>query len=159
MEASEAYFREGAEAMAELYGRDVPMSLATADAAGRPSVRVVDMYFTEGAFYAATYGLSRKMREIALNPRVALCCGLFTAHGLAESLGHPLRPANRALRCALREAFRAFYGRHVDEADGHTCFLRIAPADATLFANGFKYEMDFERGIAGREPFASDIGQ
>jgi len=49
------------------------MSLATADAAGRPSVRVVLMrQFDESGFVFYTNGLSRKGREMAANPFAAL---------------------------------------------------------------------------------------
>jgi general stress protein 26 len=155
METS-AYFQEAVKAMEELYGKDVPMSLATVDG-DRPGIRVVDVYFTGGAFYAVTYLESSKMREILKNPNVALNHLLFVVRGAAENIGHPLAVGNEALRQQLMRAFEAFYSRHVDENDPNTCILKITPEWALVFANGFKYIADFKAGTASRQDFIVDI--
>lgn len=51
-----------------------PVSLATADAAGRPSVRIVLLrgVDTQGFVFYTNYG-SRKARELTANPHAALC--------------------------------------------------------------------------------------
>jgi general stress protein 26 len=151
-----SYFEEAVRAMELLYGEDVPMSLATCDG-DRPNVRVIDVYFLEGAFYAVTHRKSCKMQEIAKNPRVALNHQLFVARGEAEDLGHPLDAGNGALRETLMRAFHKFYSRHVDENDPDTCILKIVPAWALVFANDYKYVADFDRKTATRQPFVADI--
>ncbi len=156
MEASQAYFSEAVAAMETLYGRDVPMSMATVDG-DRPGVRVVDVYFFGGAFYAVTHRKSAKMREISKNPNVALNHLLFVTRGRAESVGHPLAEGNEALRGELTRAFSKFYARHVNENDPDTCILKIAPEWALVFANGFKYAADFKTMSATRQFFVTDI--
>lgn len=156
MESSEAFFHEALSAMEDLYGRDVPMSLATVDG-DRPDIRVVDAYFIGGAFYVVTHLQSGKMREILKNPRVALNHQLFVARGVAENIGHPLTKGNETLRGALQRAFVKFYGRHVDESDPDTCILKITPEWALVFAGGFKYIADFTQKTATRQPFVPDI--
>ncbi len=156
MEKTRPNFEEALEAMGRLYGQDVPMSLATADG-DKPNVRVIDVYFLDGAFYAVTYLKSSKMLEIEKNPHVALNHMLFVARGEAENIGHPLAEGNEALRAELMRAFYKFYSRHVDEGDPNTCILKIAPAWALVFANDFKYIVNFQEKAATREPFVSDI--
>jgi len=151
-----SHFEEAVRAMETLYGQDVPMSLATADG-DQPNVRMIDVYFWGGAFYAVTHMKSHKMLEIAQNPRVALNHVLFVAKGEAENLGHPLAPGNGALRVELQRAFHKFYFRHVDENDPDTCILKIAPKWALVFADDCKYVADFEKEAATRQPFVVDI--
>jgi len=75
-------YAEAVQRFRELYARaqalDIPeptaMSLATADADGRPSVRTVLLkVFDERGFVFYTNKLSRKGRALAANPRAALC--------------------------------------------------------------------------------------
>lgn len=51
--------RETAEIMDERFGCDTLLSLATVED-GIPSVRTVNSYYEEGAFYVITYALSNK---------------------------------------------------------------------------------------------------
>ena len=156
MEQKRAYFEEALGALEKLYGRDVPMSLATADG-DRPNVRVIDVYFRDGAFYATSHKNSNKMKEIAKNPHVALNHELFVARGRAECLGHPNAPGNGALREELMRVFSKFYSRHVDESDPGTCFLKIEPDWALVFDGGCKYIADFREKVSTRQPFVADI--
>lgn len=129
--------------MNERFGRDALISLATLDG-GRPAVRTVDGYYEGGSFYVVTHALSGKMRQIAVNPQVAICGEWFTAHGVCENLGHPRDEKNAALAARLRAAFAAWYGNgHTDENDPNTCILRVRLTDGILFSHGTKYELDF----------------
>jgi general stress protein 26 len=156
MEQDKAYFLEATQAMEKLYGQDVPMSLATVDL-GKPNIRVIDVYFLGGAFYAVTYSESHKMREIAIDPHVALNHELFVARGEGENIGHPQAKGNEALRVELQRAFYKFYTRHVNEGDPNTCILKITPAWALVFANDCKYVLDFVNKTATRQHFVVDI--
>ena len=49
--------------MTERFAKDTLLSLATLDG-GRPSVRTVDAVYEDGSFYAITYALSGKMKQI-----------------------------------------------------------------------------------------------
>jgi len=131
--------------MHERFEKDTLIALATAEN-GTPSVRAVNSYYENGAFYVITYALSGKMRQIAANPTVALCGEWFTAHGIGENLGHVLDEKNIAMTEKLREVFAAWYGNgHVDESDPNTCLLRIRLTDGVLLSHGTRYEIDFTK--------------
>lgn len=49
--------------MEKLFAKDCQFSLATVDG-DIPSVRIIDAYFMNGAFYIVTYANTRKMIEI-----------------------------------------------------------------------------------------------
>lgn len=45
----------------------------------------------------------------------------------------------------LRAAFAAWYANgHTNEADPNTCLLRVRLTDGVLFAEGKRYEIEFE---------------
>lgn len=128
----------------ERFGRDTLISLATVDD-GRPSVRIVNAYYQDGAFYAVTYAPSNKMQQIAKNPAVGVCGEWFTAHGVGENVGHPRDEKNASLMERLRKVFAGWYTNgHVDESDPNTCILRIRLTDGVLFDHGTRYEVQFE---------------
>jgi len=81
------YYNESIMVMKELYGRDVAMSLATVNG-DKANVRVINAYYNENIFYITTYGLSNKMKEITINPNVALNHNMFVAHGLGKNIGN-----------------------------------------------------------------------
>ena len=142
--------------MDEQFGHDVVVSLATVDGS-QANVRTVNAYYRDGAFYVTSYALSHKMKEIAANPSVALCHGLFVAHGTGTNLGNPLAPGNGALREELRHVFSAFYDRHVNELDPHTCILKVDLTDAVVFTANAKYAIDWTSKSAEKTPFVNDI--
>ena len=129
--------------MDERFGRDRMISLATS-VDDLPSVRDVNGYYRDGSFYIITHALSGKMRQIAVNPRVAVSGEWFSGHGLAEDLGHVLKEENRELILTLRQVFSTWYHNgHVDESDPNTCILRVRLTDGVLFKNGTRYAVDF----------------
>ena len=131
--------------MDERFGRDRMISLATS-VDDLPSVRDVNGYYRDGSFYIITHALSGKMRQIAVNPRVAVSGEWFSGHGLAEDLGHVLKEENRELISTLRQVFSSWYhNSHVDEAAPNTCLLRVKLTDAVLWKDGTRYAIDFTR--------------
>lgn len=129
--------------MAERFGKDSLIAVATMDG-NRPSVRTVDGYYEDGSFYAVTYALSGKMRQIAANPAVGVCGEWFTGHGAGENIGHPRDEKNVALMDRLRAAFAAWYDNgHTNEDDPNTCILRIRLTDGVLMNQGARYDIDF----------------
>lgn len=150
------YFNEAVDVMKELYGKDTAMPLATVNGS-KANIRVVNAYYKEKAFYITTYALSNKMKEIMKNPNVALNHNLFVAHGTGENIGNPLDEPNKELREELKRVFVAFYDKHVDEEDENTCILKIALDDALVFANDYKYIIDFGNQRATRESWVVDI--
>lgn len=129
--------------LSERLGRDTLLSVATMDG-DRPSVRIVDGYYEDGSFYSVTYALSNKMRQIAVNPEVAVCGEVLAGHGVGENLGHPHDERNVALMVTLRDAFSQWYDNgHTDESDPHTCILRVRLTDAVVNADETRYQVDF----------------
>ena len=132
--------------MDERFGHDVLISLATIDG-DRPSVRTVNGFYEDGAFYTVTYALSNKMRQIQINPVVAVCGEWFTAHGIGENLGYVRDEKNEEMMSKLRAVFAKWYDNgHTDETDPNTCLLRVRLTDGILFNKGTKYEIVFTQG-------------
>lgn len=125
--------------LAERFSKDSLIALATTDGS-TPSVRAVDAYYLDGAFYCVTYAQSGKMKQIEKNPIVGICGEWFTGHGSAENLGHVLLESNGALMDILRPAFAAWYSLgHVDESDPDTILLRIKLTDGVLMKDGQRF--------------------
>lgn len=132
--------------LAERFGHDTLLSLATMDC-NRPTVRIVNSYYEDGAFYTVTYALSNKMKHIGKNPEIAICGEWFTAHGIGENLGWVRDERNAEIMSKLRTAFAQWYDNgHTNESDPNTCLLRVRLTDGVLFHNGTKYEIDFTTG-------------
>lgn len=131
--------------MQERFGHDTLIALATMDA-DKPYVRTVNSYYEEGAFYVITYALSNKMKQIEQNSAVAICGDWFTAHGVAENLGHILDKKNADIAAKLKSAFASwYYNGHTDENDPNTCILCIHLTDGLLLSHGTRYEIDFTK--------------
>lgn len=132
------------EILTNRFGKDSLIALATVEN-GIPHVRTVDAVYINGAFYVVTYALSGKMQQIAKNPVVAISGEWFTAHGIGENLGHVLLPENKEIMDILRAAFSVWYDNgHTNEADPHTCLLKIQLTDGVLFSDGTRYDIDFK---------------
>lgn len=133
--------REAESIMQERFGRDSVLALATVEN-GAPSVRSVNAYYEDGAFYVITWALSGKMKHIAANPAVALAGDWYTARGVGESLGAASRPENAALLQRLCRAFASWINNgHTNLSDENTVILRIRVTEAVLMSHGVRYEM------------------
>lgn len=142
---SEKFPKEAQDIMNERFGCDSLIALATIDA-DVPSVRAVNSYYEDGAFYVITYALSNKMQQIAKNPKVAICGEWFTAHGIGENLGHILDKKNEEIASKMRVVFAEWYGNgHTNEKDPNTCILCIHLTDGVLMSHGTRYDIDFTR--------------
>lgn len=126
--------------MTERFSKDSLISIATKDGS-RVSVRMVDAYYEDGAFYTVTYALSNKMKQIAEQPEVAVCAiDWFSGHGTGENLGWVREEKNAAMMEKLRSAFSAWYtGGHVNEDDKNTCLLRVVLTDGIVIDHDKKY--------------------
>lgn len=148
-------FEEGMEILKERFGngKDNVISLATIavttaeDGLPRPGLRDIDACYEDGVFYAVTYGLSNKMKEIALNPNVSVSVHFedFFSSGVAENLGWVLDPKNALLREKLREVFKEWYDFANNEQDENCCFLAVRMTKGTLRINHGEafYHFDF----------------
>lgn len=142
---SEKFPQKAQEIMNERFQKDSLIALATLDG-DKPSVRTVNSYYEDGAFYVITYALSNKMKQIQKNSTVAICGDWFTAHGVGENLGHILDEKNAKIIAKLRAAFAEWYNNgHTNEADPNTCILCIHLTDGILMNHGTRYEIDFTK--------------
>lgn len=140
---SEKFPQKAQAIMQERFQRDSLIALATMDE-GKPSVRAVNSYYEDGAFYVITYALSNKMKQIQKEPAVAICGDWFTAHGIGENLGHVLDEKNAKIMDKLRTAFAEWYNNgHTNEADPNTCILCIHLTDGVLMSHGTRYNINF----------------
>lgn len=129
--------------MDERFGHDSVIALATQDG-DMPSVRYVNAYYEDGAFYVITYALSNKMQQLEKNQNVAVAGDWFTAHGRGVSLGYFGKEENRAIAQKLRTAFAAWIDNgHNDFEDQNTCILCIQLTDGVLFSHGTRYDIAF----------------
>lgn len=131
------------EIMNERFGHDTLIALATANG-NLPSVRVVNAYYDDGTFYIITYALSNKMKQIEVNPAVAICGEWFTAHGKGVNLGWFCKKENKEIAEKLRKAFSGWIDNgHTDFDDENTIILSVKLADGVLFSQGERYDIDF----------------
>ena len=76
---SEKFSDKAKEIMNERFHHDSLIALATMDG-NKPSVRTVNSFYENGAFYIITYALSNKMKQIKENATVAICGDWMDAH-------------------------------------------------------------------------------
>ena len=146
----ENWSRESEKIMIESFGRDTLLALATTEN-GVPSVRNVNAYYEDGAFYIITYALSNKMRQIESNPTVAITGEWFTAHGKGVNLGYFGKEENRVIAEKLRHVFAAWIDNgHNNFEDQNTILLRVDLTDGVLFSHGTRYEFGGPGGAVSR---------
>lgn len=126
--------------MKERFGKDTVMALATMEN-GMPSVRYVNAYYEDGAFYIITNARSGKMRQIKKEPRVALAGEWFTAHGMGIDLGYFGKEENRGVAEKLKQVFSQWIDNgHNDLGDENTIILCVKLTDGILLSHGTRYE-------------------
>ncbi len=149
-------YEKSLQVLQNLFAKDCQFALATS-AQETPSVRVVDTYFSDGAFYVVSYAQSTKVKELESNPQVALCNNAHRFKALARNVGHPLAAHNLAIRDQLREAFAAWYSLHNNEADANMCYIRIEPTWGFFHQDGVGYEVDFATQEVKTFPFTFEV--
>ena len=137
--------KEAEEILIERFGKDNIIALATT-IGNTPYVRNVNAFYSEGAFYVLTYGLSNKMKQIEANLIVALAGDWFTAHGKGVDLGYFGKPENEHIAKKMREVFSEWIDNgHNNFSDVNTCIQRIDLVDGLLLSHGTRYEIDFSK--------------
>ena len=130
--------------MAERFSKDSLIAVATTDGKQLYN-RIVDAYYENGTFYISTYAQSKKIKQIEVNPNVAICAiDWFSGHGTGKNLGWVLEPQNAEIRAKLREAF-VWYDSANNEQDKNCCILEIRLTDGMLIKdhNAIRYQIDF----------------
>ena len=137
-------YENAASIMSERFGKDSLIAIATTDGE-RLYNRTVDAYYENGAFYISTYALSNKMKQVEINPEVAICAiDWFSGHGIGKNLGWVLEPQNAEIRSKIRKAF-VWYDDVTNEQDKNCCILEIRLTDGMLIKdhNAIRYQIDF----------------
>lgn len=150
------HFDAARTVMAELFAKDCVFALATASE-NKPSVRMTNAYYEDGAFYIVTYAGSAKIKELANNKNVALCSQAYRFDGLAQNIGHPLAPENTLIRKKLIQVFEPWYFRHNDEKDTDMCYVKIELWHGFFYKDGTGYRLDFMNQTVETFPFTLDI--
>lgn len=108
----------------------------------RPYVRAVNAYYENGVFYIMTDASTGKMKQMEVNPEVALCGELFNGRGIAENIGHVLKDEHKELMKTLRVALSEWYEYgNVDENDPNTVILAVRLTDAGVIENGIMHKL------------------
>ena len=126
-----------------------PLSLATADASGKPSVRVVLLRGVDArGFVFFTNYESRKGQELAANPRAALCQHWPT-------LEEQIRIEGQVERVSAEESDAYFAGRPRESQIGAWASeqSRALEAREVLETRIRDVETRFQQGIVTRPPF------
>lgn len=132
--------QEVEQILTERFGKDTVIALATAEN-GAPSVRNVNAYYEDGAFYIITYAHSNKMKQIGSNPAVAIAGEWFTAHGRGVSLGWFGKKENDRIAEKLKNAFAEWIDNgHNNFDDENTIILCVKLTDGLLLSHGARYE-------------------
>lgn len=140
----------------ELFGKDFIFSLATVNE-DKPSIRVIDTYYEEGALWGVTYALSNKVMAIEKNPNVALCNMFYSFNGKAFNMGHPLKEENKAIREKLIKVFEPWYFAHNNEADAHMCYIKIELEAGFFHKDGRGYKINFLEQSVEDFPFEPQL--
>ena len=126
-----------------------PMSVATADPSGRPSVRILLLRGVDArGFVFYTNYESRKAQELTTNPRAALCQHWPT-------LEEQIRVEGRVERVGVEESDAYFAGRPRESQIGAWASEQSRPLEAreVLEARIREVESRFAGGAVNRPPF------
>ena len=149
-------FEKSIQVLEDLFARDYQFALATCDE-NIPSVRFVDTFYYDGAFYVVTHAESLKVLELELNEKVALCNKSYRFSGMAHNIGHPLKKENSEIRHKLMDAFSSWYFKHNNENDKNMCYIKIDLSHGFFYKDGTGYDVDFINKQATEFTFTFDI--
>lgn len=108
------------------YGCDRIMMLATVSKDLVPRLRVVDLFWHDGAIYTVGHAKTRKVEDILVHPVVTLQNGWDEFVGTAQNIGHPLKEENKEIREVFIKMLSWYFDVN-DESDPDTCFIKITP--------------------------------
>ena len=149
-------YEEGLGVLDTLFARDYQFALATSNN-NIPSVRFIDTFYNNRAFYIVTYRKSDKVKDIEQNPVVSLSKDLYRFTGIARNIGHPLLPENLKIREKLIKVFEPWYFAHNNENDENMCYIRVDLNRGLFYKDGTGYKVDFVNKTAEKFPFIFDI--
>ena len=135
--------KEAEKIMNDRFGKDSVISLATC-IDNMPTVRNVNAFYDNNAFYVLTYALSKKMKHIENNPNIAIAGDWFTARGKGENLGYFGKEDNKTVAEKMKIVFEEWIDNgHNNFNDENTIILKINLIDGVLFSHGTRYDIEF----------------
>ena len=149
-------YEKSLNVLGEIFAKDYQFALATSND-NIPSVRFVDTFYDNGAFYIVSYAKSQKVKEIEKNSRISMCNKLYRFSGTACNIGHPLSEENHEIREKLIKVFEPWYFAHNNENDENMCYVKIELKQGFFYKDGTGYKVDFENRKAEDFPFTFDI--
>jgi Uncharacterized stress protein (general stress protein 26) len=149
-------YEKSLKVLKELFAKDYQFALATSKD-NIPSVRFIDTFYDNGAFYIVSYAKSQKVKEIEDNPEISMCNKLYRFSGKAYNIGHPLLEVNQEIREKLIKVFEPWYFAHNNESDENMCYVKIELKQGFFYKDGHGYKVDFENEQAEEFPFTFDI--
>lgn len=148
-------YEKSLKVLDELFQKDCIFAFATCKDT-QPSLRILDTYYEDGAFYIVTYALSNKVKELMDNPNCALCYQNYKFQGTAQNIGHPLEEKNKEIREKLIKVFEPWYFAHNNEQDKNMCYVKFVPKNGFFYKDGTGYIVDFTKKEASTIPFEFD---
>lgn len=129
--------------LTERFSKDSLISLATA-VDNMPYVRTVDAFYANGSFYVLTHALSNKMKQIQVNPNVAISGDWFTAAGTGISLGYFGKEENKEIADKMKYYFSEWIDNgHNNFDDENTIILQIRLVKGTIVSDNKWIDIDF----------------
>lgn len=149
-------FSDSLKVLDSLFGKDCQFALATSTG-NVPTVRFVDLYYMEKAFYLVTYAKSQKVLDLQSNPNFSISKNLYRFNGRAVMLGHPLEEKNSKIRARLTEVFSDWYFEHNNENDENMCYIKLCIDTGFFYLDGVGYKIDMYKENVDVFPFSGEI--
>lgn len=135
-------YKEALEIAHDLFAEDNVFAMATTNDQ-LPSVRMVDVYLDNNAFYMVTHSSTQKVKEIEINPNVSLSKGMHRFFGVAHNLGHPFKAGNEAIRAKIAELLPNRHFNRLDKDDESLVILRVDLSKGFFHKDGLGFDINF----------------
>lgn len=123
-----------------------------------PSVRSVDSFYHEGSFWIVTDLQCRYVQEIQSNPNVMISDGGHNRFWCKATVtGHPLEPANQAIRPVFLSVFKPWYEAVNNESMSTVCYIKVTPYKGYIHDNKIGYSFDFMKNSVQVNPITHHI--
>ncbi|MDR0273603.1 MAG: pyridoxamine 5'-phosphate oxidase family protein [Clostridiales bacterium] len=122
------------------------MTLPDGEGKTRSTVRMVDAYYEDGAFYVSTYAKGNKARQIERNDEVSVAStDWFTGQGKAVNLGWVKDEKNADILAKMKKNFAGWFNDHGNEDSPDSIAIKITLTNGVVIKDhgAERYEVDF----------------
>ena len=137
-------YQDAIDTAIDLFAKDNIFAMATSNGQV-PSVRMVDAYLEDGAFYLVTHSTSRKVQEIEVNPNVSLSKEIHRFFGSAVNLGHPFAEGNEDIKAKIAELLPNRFFDRLDPNDDTLTIIRVDLTTGFFYKDGLGYDVNFTK--------------